>query len=96
MFIKSQKIYATSNGQKKFTLAFPFYPYLETGHNFLLIHKTRVIPPSEFTINKYDLTLKYKETVKAGDELLVVYIFNNKYKVSPTISYLSSVRRLSS
>ena len=81
--IKSQKIYATSNGQKKFTLAFPFYPYLETGHNFLLIHKTRVIPPSEFTINKYDLTLKYKETVKAGDELLVVYIFNNKYKINP-------------
>ena len=81
--IQSQRIYATSNGQKTFTLAFPFYPYLETGHNFLLIHKTRVIPPSEFTLNKYELTLKYKETVKAGDELLVVYIFNNKYKVNP-------------
>ena len=96
--IQSQRIYATSNGQQKFTLAFPFYPYLETGHNFLLIHKTRVIPPSEFTVNKYELTLKYKDTVKTGDELLVVYIFNNKYKVNPRdvitrkeISFIPSV-----
>lgn len=81
--IKEQYMTAESDGQSVFYLNFPFYPYLETGQGFLLFHKSRLVPYDRITINQYNVTVEGM-TVKKGDVLVALFVFNNKYLIDQT------------
>jgi hypothetical protein len=78
--IEQQVISATANDQKIFYLTFPFYPYLETTHGFIIMHNSLIVDPTLITVNKYNCYIDM-DGIKTGDEIVVLYIFNNKYLI---------------
>ena len=79
--IQTQTITASSDGQKSFFLNLPFYPYLQTTQGFLVIHKSRIVNPELISTNEYTITLDL-DTIEMGDDIVIVYIFNNKYQLN--------------
>lgn len=79
--MEQQVITATSDGQQTFYLVFPFYPYLETSHGFIVMHNSLIVDPNIITVNKYDCKIALDD-IKTGDEIVVLYIFNNKYLIT--------------
>ena len=79
--LEQQVIIATEDDQQTFYLNFPFYPYTETTQGFILMHNSLIIDSNLITVNKYDCGIPLDD-VKIGDEIVVLYIFNNKYLIS--------------
>lgn len=73
-----QHIIVESDNQNTFYLNFPFYPYLETGQGYIIMHNSVIIHPELITINQYNLTID-RNNIKAGDALDILYIYNNRY-----------------
>ena len=95
--IQYKRLIATVDGQRDFRFKFPFYPYRETGQNLLVIYKTKAFPETEYEISTYDIRPRqlsadgYKEsklmfktlnTIKEGEEILLVMFYNNRYALS--------------
>ena len=76
--LKQQIITATEDGQKTFYLTYPFYPYLETGQNFLVLCHSLIVSPSLVSVNGYECRIDI-DNVKKDDQIVILYIFNNKY-----------------
>lgn len=77
--IEQEVMIANSDGQTTFNLTLPFYPYFETSQSILVIYKSLLIESSSFTTSGETITLNNISTVKSGDSLVVLYIFNSKY-----------------
>lgn len=73
-----QEIIVETNNQTTFSLDFPFYPYTETGQGFLILHNSLLIRSDLITVNGYNCTLGLTG-LKTGDQLMILYIFNNNY-----------------
>ena len=70
--------------QTEFSLDFPFFPYLQTGHDFLaitgstLIAKSRIKMKDQFTFN-----LEATDTNETpGRTMIILYIYNNYYTLN--------------
>ena len=80
--MKEQHIPITSNNQSVFSLDFPFFPYLQTGQDFLvsygstLIHKSRIHMLDQFTFTIDDFIAVPNRT------LTVLYIYSNWYTLN--------------
>lgn len=75
--ITQQEFTATGAVNEAFYLNLPFYPYFETLHGILVFHNSMLVGESHITISKYIMTLDID--IAKGDQIMVLYIFNNKY-----------------
>ena len=71
-------IVATDNNQKRFFLNFPFYPYIETGHSFMVYHNSTYVDRDLITFGSNFIDVNLNGVTK-GDILTVLFIYNNKY-----------------
>jgi len=81
--IKQQHIPITSTNHNTFDLDFPFFPYLQSNHDFLvsvgstLINKSRIHMKDQFTFEVEGLN------TKVGRCLTILYIYCSWYKDNP-------------
>lgn len=80
--IYQQELIASDNNQTKFYLNLPFYPYFETLHGILVFHNSLLVSSSHITVSKYLMYLDID--IAKGDQIMILYIFNNKYLTEKT------------
>lgn len=77
--LKTQTIPITKLKNPTFDLSFPFYPYLQTGQDFLTIIGTTLVDKSRISmINQFDMQLE-ADLTEAGREITVMFIYNTWY-----------------
>lgn len=76
--MKQDHIVALTDNQKKFYTDFPFYPYIETGHRFMVYHNSTYIDRDLITFGSNYIELDLDD-VTIGDKVTVLYVFNNKF-----------------
>ena len=75
---KQQVLIAEGDGQKEFYLDYPFYPYQQTTQGCIIIHRSLLVQLERITVNKFNCIIDI-DNIKKGDEIVVLFIFNNKY-----------------
>ena len=76
--LKEEILTVDTDGQTTFYLNYPFFPYRQTTQGLLVFYKSLLVDPNLITYNKYNATIDIPD-MKKGEQLEVLYIFNNKY-----------------
>lgn len=76
-----QEIYVDPANQNEFGLNYPFFPYLQTGHDFIVISGSTVVSKRRIHMrDQFIFTIDgTKDFIQKGKKLLILYIYNNYY-----------------
>ena len=77
----TQQIPLTSPDQKQFSIDFPFYPYLQTGADIIVIIGQTMVAKSRIKwINQFTIEISDTEKdIVPGKTLTILYIYNSYY-----------------
>lgn len=80
----TQQIPLTSPDQKQFSIDFPFYPYLQTGADIIVIIGQTMVAKSRIKwINQFTIEISDTENdIVPGKTLTILYIYNSYYKLN--------------
>ena len=80
--MKQEVNMARQDGQTDFYLDYPFYPYLQTGHSYLLMKNTTLIDKDRNVTlpNKYITRIENCDFYD-GQSLVILYIYNRKFEL---------------
>lgn len=80
-----EQIRIETKNQNVFSLNFPFFPYLQTGQDFLVFVGSTMIAKSRIKmINQFEMQIDGLETTRPENSryITVVYIYNNYYMLN--------------
>lgn len=78
--IDQQQIPIERKGQNTFTLAFPFFPYIQTGNSYIVMSGSTIITPDRISwVDQFNIKIDGLNPEEAGGYITVLYIYNNYY-----------------
>ena len=78
--IEQQQIPIERKGQNTFTLAFPFFPYIQTGNSYIVMSGSTIVTPDRISwVDQFNIKIDELDPVEAGGYITVLYIYNNYY-----------------
>lgn len=80
MNVMNKTIGTLTSYDQTITIPFPFYPYLETGHDFILQIGNRVIPEKDIEmIDKFHCKLYNLVPIDLNQDIKVIFFYNSWY-----------------
>ena len=80
MNVMNKTVGTLTSYNQAITIPFPFYPYLETGHDFVLQIGDRVIPTEDITmIDKFHCKLSNLVPMDLNQDINVLFFYNSWY-----------------
>ena len=79
--LQTQQIPITPETQNKFSLDFPFFPYLQTGQDFLVIMGSTLVAKSRIhMIDQFTMRIDgFEQNTMNGKTLTILYIYSNYF-----------------
>lgn len=75
-----QQINVTDMEQDQFTLEFPFFPYTQTGHGYIVIVGTTIVTPDRIElVDQFNIKIDKLNLDQQPRYITVLYIYNNYY-----------------
>ena len=78
--IDQQQIPIERKGQNTFTLAFPFFPYIQTGNSYIVMSGSTIVTPDRISwVDQFNIKIDGLDPEEPGGYITVLYIYNNYY-----------------
>ena len=75
-----QQINVTNMKQDTFTLEFPFFPYTQTGHGYIVIVGTTIVTPDRIeVVDQFNIKISKLNLTQQPRYITILYIYNNYY-----------------
>ena len=78
--LDQQQIPIEEVGQDTFTLEFPFFPYTQTGNDFVVMSGSTIVTKDRISwVDQFNIKIDGLDITEAGGYITVLYIYNNYY-----------------
>lgn len=78
--LDQQQIPIEEVGQDTFTLEFPFFPYTQTGNDFIVMSGSTIVTKDRISwVDQFNIKIDGLDITEIGGYITVLYIYNNYY-----------------